>query len=86
MDWRRLCAVLVDYDYDTLKGRTIMDEEPKKLTRSKNDATDPGVCAGLGEYFNVDPTLVRIPLLCSRWQVGLGYRLHYLWLVVPKAE
>ena len=32
----------------------------KKLTRSVNDRKLAGVCAGIGEYFGVDPTLIRI--------------------------
>lgn len=34
----------------------------KKLCRSYNDRKICGVCGGIGEYFNIDPTLVR--LLC----------------------
>jgi len=33
--------------------------EQKKLTRSANKMV-AGVCAGLAEYFDVDPTLVRV--------------------------
>lgn len=32
----------------------------KKLTRSKHDKIVAGLCAGIGEYFNVDPTIIRI--------------------------
>ena len=32
----------------------------KKLTRSNHDKVISGVCAGLGVYFNVDPTIIRI--------------------------
>lgn len=32
----------------------------KKLKRSRNNRSLSGVCGGLGEYFNVDPTIVRI--------------------------
>lgn len=31
----------------------------KKLTRSTNKVIG-GVCGGIGEYFNIDPTLVRV--------------------------
>ena len=31
----------------------------KKLTKSNNKMI-AGVCAGIAEYFNVDPTLVRV--------------------------
>ena len=32
----------------------------KKLYRSTKDKVLAGVCGGLGEYFDVDPTLVRL--------------------------
>lgn len=32
----------------------------KKLKRSSNNKIISGVCGGLGEYFNVDPTIIRI--------------------------
>ena len=31
-----------------------------KLRRSINDRVFSGVCGGIGEYFNIDPTIVRI--------------------------
>lgn len=32
----------------------------KRLYRSKKDRMLCGVCGGIAEYFNVDPTLIRI--------------------------
>ena len=32
----------------------------KRLFRSKSDKMIAGVCGGLAEYFNIDPTLVRL--------------------------
>ncbi|MDD3401752.1 MAG: PspC domain-containing protein [Hespellia sp.] len=32
----------------------------KKLYRSQTNRTICGVCGGVGEYFNIDPTLVRL--------------------------
>lgn len=40
----------------------------KTLYRSTTNRVFCGVCGGLGEYFNVDPTLIRllwILLICS---------------------
>lgn len=34
--------------------------EPKKLYRSVKNRMLCGVCGGLGEYFNVDPMLIRL--------------------------
>lgn len=32
----------------------------KKLYRSETNKMVAGVCGGLGEYFNIDPTLIRL--------------------------
>ena len=37
--------------------------EPKKLYRSRRDRMVCGVCAGIAEYFNIDPTLIRLGLV-----------------------
>ena len=53
------------------------DTGPKRLYRSTADRMISGVCGGIAEYFNVDPTLVRIAavvlLFVSGGTVGLGY-------------
>ena len=36
--------------------------EPKRLYKSKTNRVICGVCGGDGEYFGIDPTIVR--LLC----------------------
>ncbi len=33
--------------------------KPRRLTRSNRDKMIAGVCGGLAEYFQLDPTLVR---------------------------
>jgi len=61
--------------------------EYKRLYRSNRDAMVAGVAGGLAEYFNVDPTLIRLAF------VGLGIvsggvpavmLYGILWLVVPR--
>jgi phage shock protein C len=34
--------------------------EPKKLYRSNTDKVIAGVCAGIADYINLDPTVVRL--------------------------
>jgi len=34
--------------------------ENKRLYRSRNNRWIAGVCGGIGEYLNVDPTIIRI--------------------------
>ena len=33
---------------------------PKRLYRSTRDKLFLGVCGGIGEYFNIDPTIIRV--------------------------
>lgn len=37
----------------------------KKLYRSQKDRKIAGVLGGIGEYFNIDPTLVRLGFLVA---------------------
>lgn len=32
----------------------------KKLYKSRNNCTICGVCGGIGEYLNIDPTIIRL--------------------------
>ncbi|HOC06173.1 MAG TPA: PspC domain-containing protein [Bacillota bacterium] len=34
--------------------------EPKKLYRSRRNAIISGVCGGIADYLNLDPTVVRV--------------------------
>ena len=36
--------------------------EPKKLYRSRKNRMICGVCGGIAEYFNIDPTLIQLAL------------------------
>ena len=35
-------------------------DEPKRLFKSQSNRVFCGVCGGLGEYFNIDPTIIRL--------------------------
>ena len=57
----------------------------KRLYRSESDRMLAGVCGGLGEYFNIDPTLVRL-IFAGTFLLGFGSSgLLYLllWIVMP---
>ncbi len=56
----------------------------KKLQRSA-DKKIFGVCGGLGEYFDIDPTIVRLIFLVALIVFGTGFLLYLvLALVMPK--
>ncbi len=48
----------------------------KRLYKSSTNRVICGVCGGLGEYFNVDPTIIRllcVVLMCSAGTGVLAY-------------
>src|SRR5437773_12335489 len=58
----------------------------KKLMRSSTAKKIAGVCAGLADYFDLDPTIVRILWFLAVFFTGPG-RLAYLilWFVLSVA-
>jgi phage shock protein C len=57
----------------------------KRLQRSRTERIIGGVCGGLGEYFNVDPTLVRVLWVIVTLMGGAGILAYLiLWIVVPQ--
>ena len=44
----------------------------KKLYKSNTDKKIDGVCAGIGEYFDIDPTLIRLAWVLGTLFVGAG--------------
>lgn len=58
----------------------------KKLTKSTNKSL-AGVCAGLAEYFNIDPTLVRVIYAClTVFSAGFPGVLLYIILAIIMPE
>ena len=45
-----------------------------------------GVCSGLGNYFDIDPTIVRIIFLASLLLFGTGLLLYIIMAIVMPDE
>lgn len=57
---------------------------PRRLYRSRQDRMIAGVCGGLGQYFNVDPVIVRLIFLLLLFS-GPGILAYIvLMIVVPE--
>lgn len=63
-----------------------MNTEPKKLTRSKSNRMIAGVCAGLGEYLGMDPTIVRLLFVLAFFGLHGGLLLAYLIMAIVVPE
>ena len=46
--------------------------EQKRLYKSSTNRVLCGVCGGIGEYFNVDPTIIRLIFVLFVFGVGSG--------------
>lgn len=58
--------------------------ETKRLSRSDRDKIIAGVAGGLGEYFNVDPNIIRILFILMAVFGGSGLIIYIvLWLILP---
>ena len=63
-----------------------MTENVKKLYRSTSDRMIAGICGGLGEYFGIDSTLVRLIFVFGAILTGSALFWAYIiiLLVVPE--
>ncbi len=62
----------------------VTNTKVKRLIRSNKNKMIAGVCGGIGEYMNVDPTIIRlIWVLFSLTGAGI---LAYIiaWIIIPE--
>jgi phage shock protein C len=56
----------------------------KRLQRSRTEKMIAGVCGGLAEYFDIDPTIIRVLWVVITLMGGAGILAYLiLWVVVP---
>ena len=57
----------------------------ERLYRSTTNKIVGGVCGGLGEYFDIDPVLIRIIMVLLFLAKGLGILAYIIaWIIIPK--
>lgn len=57
----------------------------KKLYRSSSDVKIAGVCSGIAEYFNQDPTLIRLLWVLAIFAGFSGVFAYIIcWIVMPE--
>ena len=54
----------------------------KKLYKSNKDKMLDGVCAGIGEYFDIDPTLVRLGAVVLTCAGGSGILAYIVCAII----
>jgi phage shock protein PspC (stress-responsive transcriptional regulator)/predicted membrane protein len=72
---------------ETTASTPTPSSEPRKLHRSDDDKMIAGVAGGIGEYFGIDPVLVRLGFVGLALLGGAGLVLYPVaWALVPDAD
>ena len=57
----------------------------KKIYRSRKDSIIGGVCGGIAEYFDIDPTLIRLLAILVVFLGGVGVIAYIIaWVIIPQ--
>jgi phage shock protein C len=65
------------------------NQQMKRLYRSESNRKIAGVCGGIGEHLDVDPTIVRLIAVVFTFVTGIiPFIIGYLvaWWIVPTAS
>lgn len=65
-----------------------MSKETKKLYRSRKDKMIAGICGGIGEIYNLDPTMIRLVYaLITIFSAGTAILVYILgWIIIPEEK
>ncbi len=56
----------------------------KRLYRSRHEKIIGGVCGGLGNYFDIDPTIIRLITVLLFFAKGVGAMAYLIaWIIIP---
>ncbi len=58
----------------------------KRLYKSKKNHIIAGVCGGIGEYFDVDPTIVRLIWAAVTIFVGVGIPAYIIAMIIIPSD
>tara|TARA_B100000315_G_scaffold212544_1_gene209983 strand:+ start:204 stop:389 length:186 start_codon:yes stop_codon:yes gene_type:complete len=55
----------------------------KKLYRNNTDSKIAGICSGIGDYFEIDPVIIRLLFLLGFF-LGGGLIVYIIgWIIIP---
>ncbi len=59
----------------------------RRLERSKKNRIIAGVCGGIGEYFKIDPVLIRLLCVLAILGAGSGLIAYIIaWIIIPEEK
>jgi len=57
----------------------------KRLFRSRSNQVISGLCAGIGDWLNVDPTVIRLLTIALVLFGGCGILCYLIgWIIIPE--
>ena len=66
-------------------SRKIKESRQKRLYRSGKNKILGGVCGGLGDYFRIDPVLIRFIWVIAALVWGFGVLAYIIaWIIIPR--
>jgi len=86
LGWKRLC------EFESRPGHHCcclggIDMAAKRLFRSRDKKVIAGLCGGIGEYFNIDPVIVRLIAIGLFIVGGCGGAVYLIgWIIVPREK
>lgn len=66
-----------------------MSQNNERLTRSSDDNIIGGVCGGVAQYFDIDPTIIRIVFASTAVFTAIfPFLVLYIiaWIVIPEED
>jgi phage shock protein C len=68
-----------------MSGGWLNMTKVKRLYRSGKERILGGVCGGIAEYFNVDPTIIRLLWILFVFGFGTGLLAYIIaWIIIPR--
>ena len=59
----------------------------KRLCRSRRNRVIAGVCGGIGEYFGIDPSIIRLLWVLLTFMGGSGILAYIIcWIIIPEEK
>lgn len=68
-------------------GQAVDMNETRQLRRTKQGRMIAGVCSGVGQYFGIDPNIIRVALAVLTLFGGAGIAAYAIgWLLLPEED
>ncbi len=82
-----LIFVKLNKNYKGFQSKMKTSKNIKRLYRSKKNRIIAGVCGGLGEYFNIDSTIIRLLWIILTLMGGAGILAYIIaWIIIPEQK